>query len=56
MAFIDGATFEAPTTPAPGIELVLVNGRAVWRDGAPTGVRPGRAIRLQELENPGPVV
>ncbi len=53
---IDGATFEAPTTPATGIDLVLVNGRAVWRGGAPTGARPGRAIRLQELENPGPVV
>ncbi len=53
---IDGATFEAPMTPAPGIDLVMVNGRAVWQDRAPTGARPGRAIRLQELEKPGGMV
>lgn len=46
---IDRATFEQPMQPAAGIELVLVNGRAVWRDGATTGDRPGRAVRLQEL-------
>ncbi len=46
---IDTATFEAPKTPAAGIDLVLVNGRAVWRDGETTGARPGRAIRLQAL-------
>ncbi len=49
---IDTATFDAPASPANGIELVLVAGRAVWRDGAVTGERPGRAIRLQELEIP----
>ena len=43
----DTATFEAPATPAEGIEMVFVNGRAVWRDGACTGARPGRALRLQ---------
>ncbi len=41
----DCATFEAPTTPALGVELVLVNGRPVWRDGASTGARPGRVLR-----------
>jgi N-acyl-D-amino-acid deacylase len=50
---IDRATFEAPKTPAAGIDLVLVNGRAVWRDGETTGARPGRAIRLQALADPG---
>ena len=45
---VDRATFDAPTTPAAGIELVLVNGEAVWRDGASTGARPGRPIRRQE--------
>ena len=42
---IDTATFEQPKQPARGIELVVVNGRAIWRDGASTGARPGRAIR-----------
>ena len=49
---IDNATFDAPTAPAQGIELVIVAGRSVWRDGATTGARPGRAIRLQALEIP----
>ncbi len=47
---IDRATFAAPTTPAAGIHLVLVNGRAVWREGAGTGNRPGRALRRQEMQ------
>jgi N-acyl-D-amino-acid deacylase len=45
----DRATFEQPTLPAAGIAQVFVNGRAVWRDGAPTGERPGRALRRQAL-------
>jgi N-acyl-D-amino-acid deacylase len=52
---IDTASFEAPKTPAAGIDLVVVNGRAVWRDGATTGTRPGRAIRRQDLSDPGEV-
>ncbi len=47
---IDRATFEAPTTPAAGIERVFVNGRPVWADGGPTGERPGRALRRQRLQ------
>jgi N-acyl-D-amino-acid deacylase len=47
---IDRATFAAPTTPAAGIHLVLVNGQAVWRDGASTGARPGRALRRQHMQ------
>ncbi len=43
----DTATFETPATPAEGIEMVFVNGRAVWREGSCTGARPGRALRLQ---------
>ncbi|MGI9336654.1 MAG: N-acyl-D-amino-acid deacylase family protein [Gammaproteobacteria bacterium] len=50
---IDSATFEAPTTPAAGIEWTMVNGRMVWRDGEATRDRPGRAIRLQSLHNVG---
>lgn len=42
---IDRASFEHPKSPAAGIELVLVNGAPVWRDGAATGKRPGRALR-----------
>ena len=42
---IDTATFDQPKQPARGIELVMVNGRVVWRDGATTGARPGRALR-----------
>jgi N-acyl-D-amino-acid deacylase len=45
----DRATFERPTTPAAGIEHVFVNGRPVWSDGKPTGERPGRALRRQQL-------
>ena len=47
---IDRATFEQPITPAAGIEHVFVNGRPVWVEGKPTGDRPGRALRRQELQ------
>ena len=47
---IDRATFADPKQPAAGIELVVVNGRIVWRNGAPTGARPGRALRRQFLQ------
>jgi N-acyl-D-amino-acid deacylase len=46
----DRATFEAPTTPAAGIEHVFVNGRPVWTEGKPTGERPGRALRRQQMQ------
>ncbi|HTV45965.1 MAG TPA: D-aminoacylase [Stellaceae bacterium] len=46
---IDCATFEAPTTPAAGIDHVFVNGRPVWIAGKPSGERPGRALRRQQL-------
>jgi len=41
---IDAASFESPIRPSPGIALVMVNGRAVWRAGAPSGERPGRIL------------
>jgi N-acyl-D-amino-acid deacylase len=45
----DRATFEAPMTPAAGIEHVFVNGRPIWTEGKPTGERPGRALRRQKM-------
>ncbi len=42
---IDTADFGAPARPAAGIRLVLVNGRAVWRDDAWTADRPSRLLR-----------
>jgi N-acyl-D-amino-acid deacylase len=47
---IDRATFETPDVPAAGIELVMVNGELVWRNGHSTGSRPGRALRRQAMQ------
>jgi len=41
----EAATWAKPVQPAKGIETVIVNGEIVWRDGAPTGARPGRMLR-----------
>jgi N-acyl-D-amino-acid deacylase len=41
----EAATFEHPIAPSRGIEMVIVNGETVWRDGQPTGARPGRVLR-----------
>ncbi len=46
---IDRATFEQPKTAAAGIEHVFVNGLPVWAEGKPTGDRPGRALRRQQM-------
>jgi N-acyl-D-amino-acid deacylase len=40
----EGATFQHPIAPAPGIHAVLVNGALVWQDGRATGARPGRVL------------
>lgn len=40
----DHATFAQPTAPPTGIEAVFVNGTVVWREGKPTGARPGRVL------------
>jgi N-acyl-D-amino-acid deacylase len=42
------ATFEKPIQPAKGIETVIVNGKIVWRDGKPTGTRPGKVLRREK--------
>jgi N-acyl-D-amino-acid deacylase len=41
----EAATFARPIQHARGIESVIVNGAVVWRDGKPTGARPGRVLR-----------
>jgi N-acyl-D-amino-acid deacylase len=41
---IDRADFQNSTRPAAGIDTVVVNGIPVWRDGRPTGARPGRVL------------
>ena len=46
---IDRASFAEPTLPAAGIAHVFVNGRPVWSEGRPSGERPGRALRRQQL-------
>jgi N-acyl-D-amino-acid deacylase len=40
----EAATFARPIQAARGIEAVIVNGQAVWREGKPTGARPGRVL------------
>ena len=47
---IDRASFAEPTLPAAGIAHVFVNGRPVWSEGRPSGERPGRALRRQQLQ------
>ncbi|MEV6064404.1 D-aminoacylase [Nocardia asteroides] len=42
----DTATFDHPQQQARGIQHVLVNGAFAVEDGVPTGVRAGRALRL----------
>ena len=42
---IDRATFQEPQLISEGVKRVFVNGVEVWRDGAATGNRPGRALR-----------
>jgi N-acyl-D-amino-acid deacylase len=40
----EAATFSKPIQPAKGIDTVIVNGDMVWREGRPTGARPGRVL------------
>jgi N-acyl-D-amino-acid deacylase len=42
---IDGARFDAPTTPPQGIATVIVNGRVALHDGQPQDDRAGRVLR-----------
>lgn len=41
----EGNSFDKPIAPAKGIDTVIVNGEPVWREGKPTGARPGRVLR-----------
>ena len=43
----EAATYAAPIAPARGIEVVIVNGAMVWRDGQATGARPGRVLHRE---------
>ena len=43
--FIDTATYDEPRQIPEGIRRVFVAGRAVWAEGAPTGVLPGNVLR-----------
>jgi len=44
-AIEDRASLEEPRLRARGVEMVLVNGKAVYRAGALTGALPGVALR-----------
>jgi N-acyl-D-amino-acid deacylase len=48
---IDRATFDQPTAPSEGIELVMVNGNIVWHGGRKSDVRPGRVLRPTAMPN-----
>lgn len=41
----EAGTWERPIQMAHGIEATIVNGRTVWKNGAPTSNRPGRVLR-----------
>jgi N-acyl-D-amino-acid deacylase len=41
----EAGTFARPIQPAKGIDSVIVNGTVVWRDGKPTGARPGQVLK-----------
>jgi N-acyl-D-amino-acid deacylase len=43
--FLDTATYEEPRRYPDGVVGVWVAGRRVWRDGGPTGDRPGGVVR-----------
>ncbi len=42
---LDSASFDKPTEPAQGIDVVMNNGTFIWWAGKPTGECPGRALR-----------
>ena len=44
-AIDEAATFANPIQQAKGIDTVIVNGAVVWREGKPTGVRPGMVLK-----------
>lgn len=44
-SFLDLATYEEPLVAPAGVVRVVVAGETVWRDGRPTGARPGGVSR-----------
>ena len=40
----DAASYAAPTTPAEGIDAVIVNGQVTWSNGCHQGARAGQVI------------
>src|SRR5207248_817162 len=44
---IDRSTFDNPTLPAEGIDMVIVNGAITFRDQQSTGHRAGRFLRRE---------
>lgn len=48
---IDRSTFREPQLLSEGVARVFVNGVEVWRDGAPTGDKPGRVLRHQKKQS-----
>jgi N-acyl-D-amino-acid deacylase len=44
----EAATFAKPIQAAKGIDTVIVNGAAVWKNGKPTGARPGQVLARQD--------
>jgi N-acyl-D-amino-acid deacylase len=50
----DAASFAKPIAPAKGIHIVLVNGVVVWRDGGPSGARPGHVLRRERMPSTEP--
>ena len=43
--YVDEGTYVDPSRTPEGVSGVWVNGVAVWRDGTPTGARPGGVVR-----------
>ncbi len=43
--YVDTATYDDPRQTPPGVRLVTVGGRAVWRSGQHTGARTGDVCR-----------
>jgi N-acyl-D-amino-acid deacylase len=43
--FVDTATYDDPCRAPDGVVGVWVAGQRVWRNGAPTGARPGGVVR-----------
>jgi N-acyl-D-amino-acid deacylase len=45
--FVDTATYDNPLQTPPGVDTVLIGGQPVWRNGKPTGERPGEVCTTQ---------